>query len=203
MVKNENTPLKIATSLFISPAIAYRLWLPRSIRFSFWLNKSLGRVVHVCMFARDGGHLNMKAYRKTKVGAFGVRFYWKKGVIQCGRQKWDLFWCGLLKMGVILSAKMQFYAKFCKFYVEIANISKCAQCVRKFNLHVKFDTKVEKGVIWRGLRKRGCKISVEKGVYWQALDIYRHMGVPPGMFALLTLEATVAAWQSPQNLCNT
>ena len=34
------------------------------------------------------------------------------------------------------------------------------------------EKKLKKGVI-------GCKLGIKMGVYWQAFDIHRHMGVPP------------------------
>ena len=48
-------------------------------------------------------------------GAFGVRFCWKKGVIQCGLKKKIFFECGILKMGVICVQRCNFKPKICKF----------------------------------------------------------------------------------------
>ena len=56
-------------------------------------------------------------------------------------------------MEVIQYAKMQFQAKICKFYVEIAAkllkfLKMCVKCTKICNLYIKSDTKVKKGGHW-------------------------------------------------------
>ena len=77
------------------------------------------------------------AYRRTKIGGIQCKISSKKGGHSVWTpKKWGLFWCGLLKMGVIQCAKMQFQGKICKFSVKIAmkslNFSKCARSAQKF-----------------------------------------------------------------------
>ena len=73
---------------------------------------------------------------------------------------------------------MQFQAKILQFYVKIT-----PKCVNFLKCVQKFYTEVEKmgSRVWTEEKSGviGCKIGIKKGVYWQALDIHWHMGVPP------------------------
>ena len=130
------------------------------------------------------------AYRRTKIRGVRCKISSKKrGSFGVGTKKNGGFFgvdSKKIKMGVIQCAKMQFQGKICKFSVKIAtkslNFSKWS-AQKNCNFHVKFDTKVEKrgslGVDWIKKGVIGCRIGIKKEVYWQALDIHRHMGVPP------------------------
>ena len=86
-------------------------------------------------------------------------------------KKWDLFWCGLPKMGVIWCAKMQFQAKICKFYVKITanfvNFLNTGEAI--CNLCKIWYENGKKGGHWVWTEEKrgviGCKIGVKKGVY--------------------------------------
>ena len=108
-----------------------------------------------------GGHSNMKwrtsAYRRTKIGGIQCKISSKKG----GHSVWapkkmGAFLCGLLKMGVIQCAKMQFQGKICKFSVKSATKSLNSQNAREarknLQFYVKLIQKWKKGVI-------GCRLN--------------------------------------------
>ena len=87
------------------------------------------------------------------------------------------------KWGSFSVQKCNFKPKFANYIkirptAKFVNFSKCEnlQFLRKI-----WYESGKKCVIWCGLRKKrglGCKIYVKKGVYWQSLDIHRHIGVP-------------------------
>ena len=129
------------------------------------------------------------AYRRTKIGGIRCKISSKKG----GQSVWapkkkkkkkngGFFGVDSQKWGSFSVQKMPFQGKICTFSVEIATKSLNFQ---KFaiNFYVKFDTKVEKrgslGVDWMKNGVIGCRVGIKRGVYWQALDIHQHMGVPP------------------------
>ena len=80
------------------------------------------------------------------LGALGVRFLPKNGVIQCIHQKMGSFLVWTPKNRVIQCANMQFRAKICKSMLKLRQNcyiyqNACKAC-RNLELYVKFDTKV-------------------------------------------------------------
>ena len=179
---------------FCPPPLSFR---PQIFQPPFW-HENYGSTPienHKLNFS-PGGHSNRKVTYKclpeNKVWSILCKFSLKKGVIRCGLPLYGMifFWCGLPKMGVIKCAKMQYFqAKICKFYVKItAKISEFCKRHAKRTKNLKFVCKIlcesgKKGVIGCELRKKGRSLSVrsasKRGVYRQALDFHRHMGVPP------------------------
>ena len=83
---------------------------------------------------------------KQKLGALGVRFLQKNGVIQCGHQEMGSLLVWTPKNRVIQCANMQFRAKICKSMLKLRQNcyiyqNACKAC-RNLEFYAKFDTKV-------------------------------------------------------------
>ena len=125
------------------------------------------------------------AYWRTKVGGIRCRIWRNKtGHSMLVQKNGVFFWCGIPKIRVIQCAKNAiFKPKFANFMLKLLQNVQISQNAREGRENLQFwheSGKKGGALVWtKEQRVIGCKINVKKGVYWQALDIHRHMGVPP------------------------